>query len=338
MRITQGESLRTTPTQSPTLSRRLPAGRSVRARSACACACACSTELGLTARQTGPRDDPSTFEQRSDPPPPPPPPPPEPTSNPTRRHTQAPEPGDLRNIGAETTAESLEGSSEVPQIPPSPPREHPRVAVLTPILKKPRAGSQNQLAKTARVVSPTVERSAGAQPSPRVTSLTFDPAIDARAAASRAGVVAAVIGRSAGEVACPSAAPTLRSQKTEKEPSQKGSKKRTTFTANTGTNRKRPGVVRRKSSQSSSGGTSKVASPRLAPQAQGRAISQSAAFELPRNSLPGKVDPQQFASLGSRLNESSRCHREFAVSAVAHLTPDDGTSERAASRPGVVGG
>lgn len=197
-----------------------------------------------------------------------------------------------RGMGAADSRKLSKDFLEEDEIPASNRKDRRSATVLPPILKKPRAGSQNQLPKTARVISPAFDDSNG-EPSGsdglRSTSnLGVEPPTAAPAPAAdlflRAGSAA-----STTSATRPPISPSARS---EKEPLQKPPKKRTAFVANSASNRRRPSAVRRKSSQSSSGSASKVTSPRLTAQAQAqeRTIPESSVLELPRNSLPGKED------------------------------------------------
>lgn len=195
-------------------------------------------------------------------------------SSPSESRPQTP-----RGTGAADRRKQSEEFSGGDGIPASTRKDQRSVTLLPPILKKPRAGSQNQLPKTARVVSPAFDDStdeqSGSDGSPSSSTLAAEP--PTATSDPRAGSAASLT-----HAARPPVSPSSR---VEKESLQRPSKKRTAFVANTASNRRRPNAVRRKSSQSSSSGASKVTSPRLAAQAQERSI-----LELPRSSLPGKDD------------------------------------------------
>lgn len=174
---------------------------------------------------------------------------------------------------------------------PAPNRKDQRSAtVLPPILKKPRAGSQNQLTKTARVISPAFDDPHGEHSGSGGLPSTSNLPVEPPTAASRAAADFFLRAGSAASTTSVTRSPISPSSRSEKEPLQKPPKKRTAFVANSASNRRRPSTVRRKSSQSSSGSASKVPSPRLSAQAPERTIPESSVLELPRNSLPGKED------------------------------------------------
>lgn len=174
--------------------------------------------------------------------------------------------------------------------PASSRKDQRSVPFLPPILKKPRAGSQNQLPKTARVISPAFDDSIGGQSGSDESSSASDLAIEPPTAASGAAAGVSVTAGSATSAIHAVRSPASPSPGAEKGPVQKPPKKRTAFVANTGNTRRRPSAGRRQSSQSSSGSASKVTSPPLAAQAQQRTIPEASILELPRSSLPGKHD------------------------------------------------
>ncbi len=204
--------------------------------------------------------------------------------------TPPPEPKALspRGAGAAASRKQSKDISDGDGTAASTRNDQRSVTFLPPILKKPRAGSQNQLPKTARVISPPVDDSIGEQSGSAGSPSTSNPAVEPPNAAS--GSAAASFPRAGSAATTPHATRQLvpPSPRLEKEPLQKPPKKRTAFVANSASNRRRPSAVRRKSSQSSSGSASKVTSPRLTAQAQERTIPESSVLELPRNSLPGK--------------------------------------------------
>ena len=132
------------------------------------------------------------------------------------------------------------------------------------------------------MVSPVSDASTGGESISQIASSASDPAVESRVVAAGASSGRTLPGDGSSKP-YPATPPLTRA---EREASQKGPKRKTAFPANTASNRRRPGAVRRKSSQSSSGSASKVISPRLAAQGQEQTILESSILELPHNSLP----------------------------------------------------
>ncbi|KAI9872964.1 MAG: hypothetical protein M1830_000988 [Pleopsidium flavum] len=300
LRISEGPSfIRTTPTQSPTSGRRLP-----------------DVRPDLPSPQYRPDTDApsnSTPVQK-------------PVTSVSPTPSPAPESQDTRQIISEESYIPLEEVSDVDEVP-APLRKEPKsVTFLPPILKKPRAGSQNQLPKTARVVSPAFGEPTGGRLPLQVTSTTSDPEVGSQTAPSKGpeGLFPANGTYASPTYPLPPSTPPF--QGVGKEPLQRVSKRRTTFVVNTASNRRRPSAVRRKSSQSSSGSASKVASPRLAAQAQEKTIPESPIAELSHNSLPEPT--------GNALSPLSRSLLLAAVQTEhSHLGGASSATEIAAERP-----
>ena len=281
LRISEGPSIiRTTPTQSPALVRSGPSVRSVSFVGASQ-----DRKLCLTVQKISPSDEPLHAV-------------PPPDSRPARGDVldvdakPLPEanPPNPRETGAVESRQQPNDAPEGVATAASTRQDQRSVTFLPPILKKPRAGSQNQLPKTARVISPAFDDSTGEQSVSVGSPATSKLAVEPPSAASEASAGLSPTAGSAVGVTRATRSPNSPSSRAEKEPLQRPPKKRSGFVANSASNRRRPSAVRRKSSQSSSGSASKVTSPRLAAQATERTIPESSVLELPRNSLPGKDD------------------------------------------------
>ena len=271
--ISEGDVIRTTPTQSPRQNRFLPV---------------LGVEDGHALRISPPRE--AGF--RGDMPPP------------TRRNIPSPQ-------------ESLEDQGYMSSTPGASKGKGKEVARPPPILKKPRGGSSTQLPKNARIVTPTWNSSDRTQASNNVRSPTELPEQDIpeQHILRRGSGLKFQENRDDDESISPtSGAPMSRSNSAiymatkDTASSSKAGKKKSGFqvVANTA-NKRRPVMVRRKSSQSSgpnsgnasgyhsanvSGNVSKAPSPRLA--------TSSSTSKLPVNL------PLALAELGSGPNPPSK--------------------------------
>ena len=147
-----------------------------------------------------------------------------------------------------------------------------------PILKKSKAGSSTQLAKTARIVMPartSEECTANDDDGAISPATTFPPSskIDSGDKSRRlsspppstqgVGQDDEGIAQETARTLSLSQSPLERSKKSLGGSAAKSGKRKTTFLASTASNKHRPSITRRKSSQSSSSNASKAASPHV---------------------------------------------------------------------------
>ena len=145
-----------------------------------------------------------------------------------------------------------------------------------PILKNPTGGSSTQLNKAARIVTPAGTSKERADDEEHAisptTSTSLADRVEYREQLSRQASppLERVIGDQDDKVplsmrktSSTSRSPNGKSAKTQLGSINKPTKKKTAFLASTASTKRRPSIVRRKSSQSSSSNASKTASPRV---------------------------------------------------------------------------